>query len=304
MVAVWIILAIVADPAGPPVQVTGAGACPAAADVQGALAGLIPPRDPEVAPDVATLTDDASSVVLALRRGSGEPIGEKRLDPGLPCAERARAAAVIIAAWEARLATQATALVVQQPAPAPKPAAAVVREAPPTPSAPVPVRIEPGVSAGASINGTTLAPSGMIEVAFSRPGGTVVPAVAALFVGSHNLAVGPGDAAWRRYGLVATVASRRAWPAVWAEARTGLAFTLLDISGSSYPRNGSAVTFDPGITFGLRVGTRSPRIRWWLDALITLWPRDQEVYVQGVPGTATLPRGGALVGLGASYEGR
>jgi hypothetical protein len=304
MVAVWIILAIVADPAGPPVQVTGTAACPAAADVQGALAGLIPPREPEVAPDVATLTDDASAVVLALRRASGERIGEKRLDPGLPCAERGTrrggdhrglGSPPRHAGDRARRAAAR--------------AGAATRRSRRSRGATRPIGGGPDSHRAGRRRRRLDQRHDARALGHDRgrllaPDGTVVPAVAALFVGAHNLAVGPGDAAWRRYGLVATVASRRSWPAVWAEARTGLAFTLLDISGSSYPRNGSAVTFDPGVTFGLRVGTRSPRIRWWLDALITLWPRDQEVYVQGVPGTATLPRGGALLGVGASYEGR
>ena len=85
-----------------------------------------------------------------------------------------------------------------------------------------------------------------------------------------------------------------------------MALTLLDISGSSYPAQRSGVTFDPGIPFGLRVGTAiARRIRWWLDALITLWPRDQEVVRPGLcPGPPTLPRGGGLVGLGRLYGGR
>jgi hypothetical protein len=46
-------------------------------------------------------------------------------------------------------------------------------------------------------------------------------------------------------------------------------------------------------------------MRWWIDATAVFWPRPQTIYVTGsVPGSATLPRGEALLGLGASYEGR
>jgi hypothetical protein len=89
---------------------------------------------------------------------------------------------------------------------------------------------------------------------------------------------------------------------LWAEGRLGVALTLLDIAGGSFPNNGSGVTFDPGLDFGARFGLRSHRMRWWLDASIMLWPRGQEVYVLGAPGSATLPRGQALVSLGAAYE--
>ena len=114
--------------------------------------------------------------------------------------------------------------------------------------------VELGVSAGGSLNGTTLAPAVAVEVAYARAFARVVPAVAALFVGGHTMSVGPGNATWRRYGLVATAASRRDWRPLWAEGRLGVALTLLDISGNSFPNNGAGVTFDPGVAFGARVG--------------------------------------------------
>lgn len=303
VVVSWIVLAAaVADPAATALPVTGATACPVAADVAAALTGMVPPRDPELPPDVAELKDDAGSVVVSLRRGSGEPVGEKRLDPGLDCAQRARAAAVIVAAWEARLSTPPAALVVQQPAAAGPP---VVTAPSPPPATTPPLfenNVELGVSAGASMNGTTLAPAATIEVAYAPALARVIPAVAALFVGGHTISVGPGSATWRRYGLAVTAASRRNWAPLWLEGRLGLALTLLDISGSSFPSNGSGVTLDPGVELGARLGLRSRRIRWWLDGTIALWPRGQDVFVDGAPGSATLPRGQALLSLGAAYE--
>lgn len=297
-----VLLAVVADPSARALPVRGATTCPVAADVEAALTGLIPARDPALPADVAELKDDTDSVVVTLRRGAGEPIGEKRLDPALSCAQRARAAAVIVAAWEARLATPAAALVVQ-PAPAPSPQMVDAPSPPPAMVLPlIENNVELGVSAGGSVNGTTLAPAVAVEAAYARAFARVVPAVAALFVGGHTMSVGPGSASWRRYGLVATAASRRDWRPLWAEGRLGVALTLLDISGSSFPNNGSGVTFDPGVAFGARVGLRSHQMRWWLDGTIALWPRGQEVYVQGAPGSATLPRGQALLSLGAAYE--
>jgi hypothetical protein len=297
----WIVLAVVSDPSGPPVRVTGATACPAAVDVETAVAGMIGPRDAAPAPDVATLSEDADTIVVTLRRGSGEVVGEKRLDAGMSCDQRARAAAIVIAAWEARLGAQTTTLAVPPTAPAPEDTAVVARvEAVPA-HPPARLRVEPGVSLGAALNGTTLAPAGMIEVAFSRPGGTLVPTVGVLAVGAHTMDVGPGDASWRRYGLLAAIGSRRAWSSTWLEARIGVALTQVDISGSSFQRNTSGVTFDPGIPIGVRFGLRTGPMRWWTDATVAFWPRTQTLYIQGNPGSATLPRGEALLSLGASY---
>jgi hypothetical protein len=299
-----VLLTVAADPSARALPVTGATACPLPADVEAALSGLIPARDPELPPDVAELKDDTGSVVVILRRGAGEPIGEKRLDPGLSCAQRAREAAVIIAAWEAHFTTPAAALEIEARTAGARPPVVVVGAAPP-PAMVVPQTenvVELGVSAGGSINGTTRAPAAAIEIAYARAFARVVPALAALFVGGHTTSVGPGRATWRRYGLVATAASRREWRPVWAEGHLGVALTLLDIAGSSFPNNGSGVTFDPGLDFGARVGLRSHRMRWWLDGTVALWPRAQDVYVQGVPGSSTLPRGQALFSLGAAYE--
>jgi hypothetical protein len=57
----WIVWAVVSDPSGVQVQVAGTTACPPAAEVESAVAGLIGPRDPEAVPDVATVTDDADT---------------------------------------------------------------------------------------------------------------------------------------------------------------------------------------------------------------------------------------------------
>lgn len=302
VIVALVLLAVVSDPSGAPVRVTGATACPPAAEVEAAVAGLIGPRDGAAEPDVVTVSDDADTIVVTLRRGSGDVIGERRLDAGLSCDQRARAAAVIIAAWEARLATQATMLIVQPQAPAPETTSVVTRvEAAPARHA-EPFRLEPGVSVGAALNGTTLAPAGTIEIALSRPDGILVPAVGGLAVGSHTMNVGSGAGSWRRFGLLATVGSRRAWSSIWLEARTGVALTLLDISGSSFQRNGSGVTFDPGIPIGVRFGLRSRSVRWWLDATVAFWPRGQTLYVQGSSASTALPRGEALLGLGASYD--
>src|SRR4029079_17738858 len=307
----WIILATaVADPAAVALPVTGATACPVAADVAAALNGMIPPRDPEAPPGVAAeppravseLRDDSGSVVVSLRRGSGEAVGEKRLDPGLDCAQRARAAAVIVAASEAALRHPAATLVVQPP-PAPGPPVVAAPSQPPATTLPLfENNIEIGASGGASINGTTLAPAAAIEVAYAPAIARVIPAVAALFVGGHTRSVGPGSATWRRYGLAATAASRRNWAPLWAEGRLGVALTLLDISGSSFPSNSSGVTFDPGVVLGARFGMRSRRVPAGLDGTTALVPRGQDVFVDGAPGSATLPRGQALLSLGAAYE--
>jgi hypothetical protein len=303
LVASWILCAAVAGSTNPSIEVKGDTSCPAPAEVEAALPGLTGRSDPASGPDIAELTPDGDSVLVTLRRTSGEPLGEKRLDASQSCDERARAAAVVIAAWEAKLAPQAGTLAVETPAPA-----AVVQAAPGPvmhyPARPEPeTRIEPGVGGGVSVNGTTLASVARIDVAIIRTQALLMAAVGGLFVGSHAVDVGPGDATWRRFGLVGSVGSRRYWSPIFLEARAGVALTWLDISGSSYPSNTSGITFDPGIPITVRFGVRTGHVRWWADATAAFWPRGQEVYVNGGPGSSFLPRAEALLGLGASYVG-
>ena len=87
----------------PAVSVHGHTVCPTASEVEAALVGMIAPPGPSDALDVVDLIGDDQRVELKLASASGEPIAEKALPESASCAERARSAAVIVAAWEVRL---------------------------------------------------------------------------------------------------------------------------------------------------------------------------------------------------------
>ena len=82
----------------------GNASCPTPGALEAALVGLIPsPAAPAAPPDVVEICDQGGSVTVRLSSARGEVIGEKRLPDRLSCGERAQAAAVVVAAWEARL---------------------------------------------------------------------------------------------------------------------------------------------------------------------------------------------------------
>ena len=315
----WIgLLSLAADASTPIVEVRGTTTCPPPAAVETALAGLTPSRDAVAAADVAELTGDSAQVVVSLRRATGELVAHKRLDANLSCAERARVAAVVIAAWEAKLATPPGDLTLAETTntnanPSAAPVASASPQPPPVTVAVVggrdaqrptaSVRVEPGVALHASLAGVGVAPAGAVDLAFVRPDRSFVPALAAFAVGTHATPVGLGEASWSRFGLTAAVGFRRTWHRPWIEARGGGALSLLRISGRSFPANATGTTFDPGVLVGARVGLRTWPVAWWLEAQVTFWPRGQVVYLDGAPGSATLPRAEGLVGLGASFVG-
>jgi hypothetical protein len=161
--------------------------------------------------------------------------------------------------------------------------------------------IEPGVALHSSWNGAVVAPAATIEVALSRPRRPLALTLAGLVVGTHATDVGPGRGTWRRFGLAGSLGLRRSGSAAWIDGRAGVALTVLDIEGSSFPRNGGGITFDPGGVLAVRVGLRSRWVSPFVEATGALWPRGQAVYVGGAAVSTHLPWAEAMLGAGISY---
>jgi hypothetical protein len=92
------------------VVVRGDTECPTSGEVSTALVGLIARRAPVGAPDVLRLlggtSGAATGLTLVLTNAAGELVARRELAAeARSCAELARTAAVVVAAWEARLAT-------------------------------------------------------------------------------------------------------------------------------------------------------------------------------------------------------
>jgi hypothetical protein len=309
---IWSILVVAFALLSPPIiEAEGEGTCPSPAAVVAALTGLLAPRETGIAPDVVRLRVEGSSAVISLSRSNGSPIGEKRLLDKGPCADRAREAAVVVAAWEARLATPADPLIigdprggaVERPPTVSHAARADLEEAgmAGSPSRRGMLKLELGAAVAASLNGTSVAPAAVVELDVTRDDHLLVPALAALVVGTHEIRVGPGTGRWRRFGLLAGIGLRKANPTAWVEARISAALTVLDIVGSSFSANTGGISFDPGVSFGVRTGLRASTILLWTEATAAVWPRGQAIYVDGTSDVSLLPRAEVLFGLGAAY---
>src|SRR4051812_33838186 len=140
------LLAVTVQAAGV-MPVRGPSACPTPAEVGAALVGLVAPVAPPAAPDAVEIVGAGEAGTGKLRSAPGDPSAARGLPPPSSCAERARAAAVIVAAWEAHLRAGATpmwplaATPPPAPPPAPRPAAPpVAAQAAPPP--PVPLHVE------------------------------------------------------------------------------------------------------------------------------------------------------------------
>lgn len=304
-ITLWSAVLLAATGGAPPsIDVRGDTVCPSAEEVGAALVGLVSSPSPSGAPDVVDLSRENGSIRVRLSNAAGEVVAEKHLPEAPSCAERARAAAVIVAAWEVRLRAG-----LQPPVEVPRlaarealavPAAQIARPAAPAAPPPPPLEMETGAVIFASLAGGTVAPAAMLEVTVSRRDSRFAAGVGALAVATHATAVGTGTATWRRFGGVLDVRSRSRLAKVVLELHAGLALTALGVTGQSYPVTSGATLFDPGGLAGLRLRFPAGALSPWIGATTAVWPRAHDVYVSGTSSSAQLPAFEVLAGAGIS----
>jgi hypothetical protein len=301
---------VVALAAGPGVDVRGDTTCPSAADVRAALDGLVSPA-PVATSDVVELRGHDGAVSVRLVGATGEFIAEKPLPATATCPERARAAAVIVAAWETRLrAGLAGALDVpkaEPPAPPPpiaplpsQPIAAVIRPAPSP--APATIEVAPGAAVLASMISGHVVAGALVETAFSAPSGRFGVGLGGLLVDAHTTAVGAGKGSWRRLGGVVDARSGVRAGRFELGLRAGVALTALSISGSGLPNAKSATLFDPGMLAALRARLHLGALTPWVEGAVAFWPAGHDLYVDGNGDpSATLPSAEVMLAIGLSF---
>ncbi len=303
----------------PGIEVRGNAGCPTSDALAAALAGLIaPPPASATGSDVVELSGSGASVKVKLTSAGGDVIGEKRLPARLSCGERAQAAAVMVAAWEAHLRgvagpidPTATQLPATQPAPvavpvppAPVPPApspvVVTRPAESAPTGSAPIQLETSAALFASVNADGVAPGGIFELAIARADAPLALDAGAVIVGAHTIGVASGRGAWHRYGGIVQLDSRSRWRSLVLHMYGGAALTAVTISGQSFASTATDTVFDPGIVVGLRLAL-AVRTSPWLGATAVSWPRSHTLQVVGSPASVELPQFEAWLGGGLTF---
>jgi hypothetical protein len=267
---------------------------------------------------VAELRAVAGVVSVRLVSSKGDVIAEKLIPSAPSCAEKARSAAVIVAAWEARIRAGALGgLAVPpperaSPPPAPPPVvmvkvveaparpATIVREVAPPPP-PSSRQIEPGAAILASVVSGEFAPGALAEAAFSRRDARFAVGVGGLAVGPHATTLGPGQGTWRRFGGVLDGRARTTIGAFALELRAGLALAALSIEGRSLPNAKSTTMFDPGALVGLRGKLRVGSLAPWIEGTFAFWPSAHNLFLAGTNDSADLPSAEALLSVGVAF---
>jgi hypothetical protein len=293
-------------------QIQGAGSCPAAGEVEGKLAPLLPPDFMESSADRAVIAEGADGALsVSLARPDGRTVGQRRLPRAATCAEQAETVAVTLAVWEAQIHPEISLRLDGLTA---APSSAVVAVPPSNRELALRAPIEPRHTkvttwaVGAGLVGSwqpgSVAPGGRLDAmlgAVDRPWRWQLSLAG---LGKHTLSLGPGQANWWRVYLAlgadyALPLGRRWALALGAAGVAGLA--TADGSGFSTDRTARAV--DLGVEGMLRVEVRLGAVRPWLGLTLVTWLRQQTLEVTGTATSVVLPRAEPMIAVGADFCG-
>jgi hypothetical protein len=273
---VW--LAALGFAAQPTLTLTSDTACPSAESVEVALQGL----------GLGETTPAASVKIRAVTSGLEVELGwpdspqsqHRLLTVDGDCVARARAAAIVVAAWLGSLPTTPLAVPVVEPT---KP---TVIGAPPSTSpntsltitpTPSPGRWTLGLGVGAGTSGDLdLAPALVME-GTRRLSRKVGLAVAAATTGPRQRTVGPGTSHFLRPTMMIMGRIQLLAGTAQVGFDAGLAGGLTVAWGTDYPNNDTQHAFDWGPAGGFRVLVSKGRLRPWLAARLTYWVLSQRL---------------------------
>jgi hypothetical protein len=294
-----LVLAALLGSVAPVIRAAGTNGCPDAAAVSERLAGLLGGGDESKEPDLVELTQAGTELNLRLSRADGTLVAERRIPRSKRCGELADVVAALVAAWEANLHAEVAPPV--PPTPPVRPILPVAPRSLPLPGeveGTVPIEhsrafYEVGVLPALWLGGGRFSFAGALRAAvWSRraPVGMTVSL-------SATLPVDAGDAnrpvRWRRNAFSGGVVGRLGHRGLFVDALAEAVVAWLVVEEEAAE---PYTAFDPGLSIGLRAGTRVGR-RIELYTALGAWgaawsPRDKP---------AALPHWGLVSGLGASF---
>jgi hypothetical protein len=253
-----------------PVRVESS-ACPSGAEVEEALAALLPAASDGASPDVARVQRRDGKLRIELVDANASVIAERELDASGSCTDLARLVAVVIGSWEGDAHAEITRPHAEPPAPvAPMPA---VR-----PSASMAYDLALGASlslAGAPAAGGTLA---MVGLPWGLGPGLRLSAGGEA---ARTLDLGQGQVRWRRWMGGVEFDWRLAKGSLVLDLHGGLGLGWLSASGVGFSQNLSIGAFSPAAIAGARLSWWITRhFAAWLDLGGLYWTRSQSVYTQ------------------------
>jgi hypothetical protein len=259
--------------------------CPAARDIQMYLAPLS--RDSPPQPHLhAMIWRSGSDLVVELHREEGALLATRHLTTAASCDELARAAAIVITAWEQQFQTTPVELAFLP--------AGTTRPAPRHGAA-----WEIGSGLVGSFTTTEFALGALVDAAVA-PRHWWALRLTLRGTDTRQEPLGVGHASWTRLVVGAGPVYRSARSPVRIDFSIQALAGLLFISGSGFSTTRDDTTLEPGIRGAVRLGLTEWTARPWIEASIDGWPQSQRGHVQESADVAVLPHLEVLMIAGIS----
>jgi hypothetical protein len=343
---VWLALLLVA---GPGLWIGTATDCPSAAQVREQIAPLLPAGMTVVDTGDAPAPADADRGDVLVQggerrvrlRGPDERYNHERVLPAaLSCAEAARTAAVLLAAWEFQGRADARGEAPALAPPAPETVPIEIDRSPPPPAPTTPLPTQPTAPAKPPTpTSTSDPPKGRPPVApaatltrapiprrFALGGGVWAGARSDRLVASaaaeatygpargigwrlqlatttrDSLPVGVGQAVWTRSSVALSLTETARLGHFGLEVRTELLGARYSIEGQDLVPNEKGTQLALGLGAGARtLLALGSKGDLWLDVTVIGWPGRHQLLLRGASQSAELPRVEVGVGIGVDF---
>jgi hypothetical protein len=296
-------LLLAAMPASP-VVLDGNTTCPTPAAVRAELDRYLPRTSEHT--DRAELEETPAGLRVRLRRDDGVVVAERTFSTSESCEDLARAAAVVIAAWEADLHPELTAQ--NWTREAAQPQTPEPRTLPSRPTAPRRRQVEADWGAGPAVSAAAdeLGAGAVVATNFV-PLEALGFRLAALIWLSREHAVAAGSVSWSRQRLaVGPIVRAGLSRDINLDVRLELQPSLLLLEGSGFSEDRRQQGLELALGTGARVALRAPSgttmsTLMWLDVGAAVFTREQVATLDGSASEWVLPRWEAVAAFGASF---
>jgi hypothetical protein len=277
----------------------GSSSCPSVSAVREALESMLAPRSPR--PAWIRISDADARLTIEFVLADSWRIERRAIAAAPDCAERARAAAIVMASWLGDLpaASLAAPEIVSR-----RPDATLV-SARPAPASVEPRRTWLGAGIGGAASGG-LGANVRVEVQRLGVGGGLGWALAAGVARPRGISVGGGSAEWMRPNLDVSGVYEWSVRGGGIDVAAGALAGLTVAWGDDYAANDRSASLLWGLTGGARAFATRGRLRFWLDLRGSRWLQTQRVWrdvrPDGMSVSATLPAAEIAVTAGASVS--
>jgi hypothetical protein len=295
--------------ASPAVIVEGGADCPSPTAVSGELARIMTVPEIEGPGDSVQISSAGDTVTVSLRNAEGAVLGERRVSAEGTCEERARAAAVIVAAWLTDIHPEYRNALPQDappatPPPAPPPPLELTpppKVEPPAPS-PGARRFSAALALGVELSDAGATPAFELSTRFAFEGTGLGVLAFALFALPEERELGSGTALSFRWPFGVGPLYRLRVGEAFIDLGAGPTIGWLHAEGEDFARNESDNDVVLGAFGAARVFTGGGFLRPFASACLLGWFTKSTVVAHVPEAEFTLPAVEGLVLLGASVD--